>query len=219
MSESYINQITIDYLINKEQYNKIIKKEENFKDKDIHKKDIKFYKKRIIHLTKELLINENEKECENDQQENIEKVNKIISNDVNQCFHQYIHSCIEYFKIKDRCDILQEDYLNYQEVDVDISFNNLENINNKEELNKLFMRSVNIKKPSLDHFIKKTSQKKENIVPMQKKINLRNPDLKWKGINNELNKETNKNKDKDINKTISKKKNIINNYDETNETL
>ena len=77
----------------------------NNKKKIIHhekikpnKKDQKFYRKRILNLTKELLY----------QEENIdESTNQIISDsslvitpsqDVYYTFNQYIKTCIEYFK-------------------------------------------------------------------------------------------------------------------------
>ena len=66
----------------------------------------------------------------------------------------------------------------------------------KEENEKLLMRSVKMSNNSLDNFIKikMTKTKKELIIPQQKEINLKDPTLKIKGI--------------------TKKKNIINNYDE-----
>ena len=58
------------------------------------------------------------------------------------------------------------------------------------------MRSVKMSNNSLDNFIKikMTKQPEELIIPQQKEINLKDPTLKIKGI--------------------TKKKNIINNYDE-----
>jgi hypothetical protein len=58
------------------------------------------------------------------------------------------------------------------------------------------MRSFKITKPSLDNFvkIKYTKKPSEIVLPKQKDINLKDPDLRNKGIR--------------------KKKNIINKYDE-----
>ena len=53
MSDNLINEITLDCLMNKEQYNKYIAKK-NLKRETI--KDIKFYRKRIYYLTKEILV-------------------------------------------------------------------------------------------------------------------------------------------------------------------
>ena len=66
----------------------------------------------------------------------------------------------------------------------------------EEEANNILMRSFKITKPSLDNFvtIKYTKKPSEIILPKQKDINLKDPDLRNKGIR--------------------KKKNIINKYDE-----
>ena len=59
------------------------------------------------------------------------------------------------------------------------------------------MRKINVKQNSLDAFVKKKKNPKEIILPKQKKINLKDPLLKNKGI--------------------IKKKNIINKYEETSD--
>ena len=48
MYQSYINQVTIDCLLNKSVVNKYVKNKEN-------KEEIKFYKKRIYNLFKEII--------------------------------------------------------------------------------------------------------------------------------------------------------------------
>jgi hypothetical protein len=74
---------------------------------------------------------------------------------------------------------------------------NVESPLTEEEANTLLMRSFKIAKPSLDNFvkIKYTKSPSEIILPKQKEINLKDPDLRNKGIR--------------------KKKNIINKYDES----
>ena len=55
MSESLINQITIDYLINKDLYAKCVNKQVVHEN---NRKDKRFYRKRISSLSKELLLGE-----------------------------------------------------------------------------------------------------------------------------------------------------------------
>ena len=184
MSKDYINQITIDYLLNKEQLTKQIN---NKITKSVNKKDKKFYRKRIFDLTKILLLNK-------------EKPDNL-SPDVKYAFDNYLRTCISYFKNIDNNDIIQEEYKDLEELLIDNLDDNLElideNVNTKEEADKLMLRCVNMK-PTLDNFIQKKSLKKENIIlPLQKEINLDNPDLKTKGI---------------------KKKNINNKYGENNKS-
>ena len=52
MSQAYVNQLTIDCLLNKDLINKHIKNKQSKKE---NKEDIKFYKKRIYNLFKEII--------------------------------------------------------------------------------------------------------------------------------------------------------------------
>jgi hypothetical protein len=159
--------------------------------KSVNKKDKKFYKRRIFDLTKQLLNNE--------------KPERMYP-DVTSAFDMYANICIEYFKILDKTDIIQEDYDNILAM-VDAK-NEIPVENNQEEINKLLMRSIKITEPNaLEKLVKRTSTqvaKKPPIIPIQKDINLHDPVLKNKGIR--------------------KKNNIMNTYEEnskkeTNETL
>jgi len=182
MSESLINQITLDCLINKEQYAKYVS---NTIHKNINKKDKRFYKKRISSLTKELLSSQEEGAPKN------------LFPDVQYAFDNYVKACINYFKVLDRNDIIQDEYKDYNE-DVNNTIVSEESIKTLEENDKLLMRSIKIAH-SLDNFIKTSvlKNKADDIVlPKQKNINLRDPVLRNKGI--------------------CKKKNITNKYDDEN---
>ena len=191
MSDNFISEITLEYLMNKDQYAKyIINKSNNGtgsnSTSNSNRKDKKFYKKRIYDLTKQLINNE--------------KPEGIYSGIIDT-FELYTKVCIEYFKTLDKTDIIQEDY---NGLITDVSHNagvhTLQNAQNTEEANKLMMRLVKITEPnSLEKLVKRTMIKnvdaKPNIPPKQKEINLKDPILKNKGIR--------------------KKKNITNKYDET----
>ena len=197
MSEEYINKITIDCLINKGQYKN---KNDPLLEK-INKHDKKFYRKRIYNLAKELLLSKEEP--------------KNIFPDVKHSFDNFIKSCIDYFKALDNNDIIQGDFniqddLNIQgDLNIDIldNINHIDNldidntnhIDNLEEVDKSFIRSINIPKPSLNGFIIKNKIKKSIIIPNKKEINLKDPSLRIKGIIKS-----------------EKKKNINNKYDEIN---
>ena len=178
-SDAFLNQVSLDYLINTKQYKIQLT---NMLNKKINKKDKKFYRRRILNLTKELLSKE-ESEI-------------VISPDIKYAFDNLVKTCIHYFKILDRNDIIQEDYNEFDdEIKEEKEISESDKIL-KEENEKLLMRSVKMSNHSLDNFIKIKMTKKveELIIPQQKEINLKDPILKNKGIN--------------------KKKNIINNYDE-----
>jgi len=185
-SDAFLNQVSLDYLINTKQYkNHLISFSEN---KKINRKDKKFYRRRILSLTKELLSKEDD--------------DVVISPDIKYAFDNLVKTCVHYFKILDRNDIIQEKYNNGENEIKDENEikekNELDETSKflKEENEKLLMRSVKMPNSSLDNFIKikMTKQSKGIIIPQQKDINLKDPILKIKGI--------------------IKKKNIINNYDE-----
>jgi len=186
-SDAFLNQASLDYLINMKQYKKhFIGFTENAMNKKINRKDKKFYRKRILSLTKDLLYKE-ESEI-------------VVSPDIKYAFDNLVKTCIHYFKILDRNDIIQQDYNGFdeefkEEIKEEKELSETEQFL-KEENEKLLMRSVKLSNNSLDNFIKikMTKQAEELIIPQQKEINLKDPILKNKGV--------------------IKKKNIINNYDE-----
>jgi hypothetical protein len=172
MSEEFVNKVTLEYLVNKD-YNVTVKTSK------VDKRDKKFYRKRIFNLTKEILSNEEPAD---------------VLPDVKHAFDNYVKHCINYFKAIDCSDILQEDYK-------DMSMNNLCNATEllesnqiQEDANKLIMRSINIQSSTLDKFIKRTVKKETVVLPQQKEVDLKNPELKLKGV--------------------KKKKNITNKYEE-----
>jgi len=186
MSESLINQITVDYLINKDLYAKYIHTQVVH---DNNKKDKKFYRKRISNLIKELLLGESPEN---------------VTPDVKYAFDHFAKTCIQYFKMIDSTDIIQEDYTTIIENEnlakLDTILGATDELN-QAEANKLMMRSINIAALTMDNFIKKThiTQLDKIVLPKERNINLTDPLLKKKGIKSK------------------KKKNIHTKYEETNE--
>lgn len=153
MSQDLINQITLNCLMNKHQYEKYVT---NKISKSINEEDKKNYMERILYLTKELITNsESEVEGEN-----------TIAPDVKYTFEQYIKSCIQYFKLTDNNDVIQE---KYKELDIVLveelkeekdEENTLEELEKEKEEkeNSLWVRSIKMCNPSLDSFINKKHQ-------------------------------------------------------------
>ena len=165
MNEKLLYEITVDHLINKEKFDKYISQSVNKKK---NKKDKKFYKKRIFSLTKELLIDSDVK----------------IYPDVKYAFDNYINSCIHYFKSLDNNDIIQEDLSlinDKKELSSSIEYNK----NNINDANKEYIKSLKMRENSLDNFVI-TEKLGDNkiILPHNKNINLKDPELKIKGIKN-----------------------------------
>ena len=193
MSQAFVDQVTLDCLLNKSLFNNQVK---NKKSQSVNKEERKFYKKRIYNLFKEILINKAEPDD--------------LLPDVKYSYDNFINASINYFKTIDNNDLLQEEYKTLDEA-------GLENINAipelgddiaVEEADKLMMRSIKIKTPSLDKYVKRKSIKPEEklILPKQKDVNLMDPELKVKGLNSNNSSSNNNNN--------VKKKNITNKYDE-----
>ena len=160
-NEAIINQITLDCLLNRSQYEKYLHRN---LAKSINNNDKKFYRKRICNLTKELFKEEN---------------GHNIPPDIKYVFDNYIKICINYFKVIDRSDIIQEEYKELKET-TEESFVSSEELS---QSNALLMRSIKVN-PGLDNFVTVITTKKQNeiVIPQQRDINLRDPKLKKKGI-------------------------------------
>ena len=169
MSEAFVNQVTLDCLLNKELFNNHIR---NKKSRQLNKDDINFYRKRIFNLFKEIISN---------------KAPKDILPDVKYAYDNFLNSAINYFKTIDNNDIIQREYddmnlltRDYDELVLDLSLNITKNV----EADKLLMRSIKTNIHTLDKYVKKTYVKKndEIVLPKQKEINLKDPNLKNKGL-------------------------------------
>jgi hypothetical protein len=175
MSESIVNQITLNCLLNKELINNHLR---NKKINQINKEDKKFYRKRIFNLFKEIINGNSPRE---------------LPPDVNYAYDNFVRTTIQYFKTIDNNDIIQSEYKDY---DFSSHQNNSENhdnsnndISNNLEADKLLMRSIKIDVPTLDKYVKRNVNKKnkEIILPKQKEVNLKDPEFKNKGLKDNIN--------------------------------
>lgn len=184
MSQALVNQITLDCLLNKEIMGKHVMRE---REKQINKGGLNFYRKRIFNLFKEILSNNQPKD---------------LAPDVKYAFDTFIKSSIDYFKVVDNNDLLQEEYKDvefpihiYSVPLIDLSAN-LE-VNNEAE--NLLMRSIKIGPPTLDKYVKPNSHKKETniILPKLREVDIMKSELKDKGLKKNITniyEDNNKNK-------------------------
>lgn len=199
MNNSYVNQITLDCLLNREIMGKHIMEQ---REKQINREDLQFYRKRIFNLFKEMISN---------------NLTDEISPDVKYAYNTFVKSAINYFKIVDNNDLLQEEY---KDLKIDGECENIiDASSNLDEANKLMMRSVKMDVPTLDKYVKRTSNKKQEkiILPKQREVDIKNPELKNKGlkISNEI-KDNNEIKGNNEIKDIGTKKNITIIYEDKN---
>lgn len=187
-----VDYMTLEIMANSDTYNKYLKRN-NLDHDSVLKKEKKFYRKRIISMTKDILFNGIYK---NDSQENNGKSNQSskIDDVIINSFNTYARMCITYFKFKDTMDEIQGEYKDMN-VDLNVHPNgganideisdipDEENENNIMEANKLFMKQMDKKVITLDNFVIKTSAPKEEmILPKTKDYKLNDPKFKKKDI-------------------------------------
>ena len=163
ISMNEIDYLTLEYFMNKTQYQGLLKKHDLFNDKQFISEK-KFYKKRIIDLTKKLFRNE----IEDIQLKNV--------------FNGYVKSCCNYLKFLDKKDFIQENYSQEEEKEEEeekfdenkeIGYNNC---------NHLMLREKETRNITLDNFIKRKEKKPNVILPEKQNFNLKSKELKTKGI-------------------------------------
>jgi len=175
MSEELINQITLNCLMNKQQYERYLASKVS---KSVKDEDKKFYRKRIYCLTKDLLLK-------------TEEPDNLLP-DVKYAFDQYVKSCIHYFKVLDSNDIVQEQYKELDDHDNKpddkpdnileevlenpLNINDINDINDSKEES-----SVRLIKSFYNPFDEFFSPKDQIILPKQREMNLQDPSLMNKG--------------------------------------
>ena len=180
MEEFDTKQASLLYLTNP-LYQQIIKQQKENKS-TTSKSDIKFYRKRITSLTKEMLKGD------------------IPDNTyIKHIYETYVNELIKYFKMIDTRDIIQKQYEEEQDAETKLETileDELEVINNKEitmnssSMNNCMMRKIpNI--PSLDNFVIKLNDesKETRIIPVILDVNLKEPSLKKKGVKDKIKRE------------------------------
>jgi len=163
MNNEYINKITLQYLLNP---NIIV---DNQSESDDLENDIKFYRKRISQITKDM-----------------SKANYINDN-LKSAFYNYASQIIYFFKQIDLGDICQTEY---NDLSLNSNNSNNSNIVNKTEKELIDdckeLLTINSAPTNLNNFVKKINIKQnDNIIPVKKYINIKDPSLRKKGIQKE----------------------------------
>jgi hypothetical protein len=172
--------------MNKDQF-KMYKTQHVKKVLTTYRKEMKFYKRRIYDLTKQLIQTEDPI--------------THLPDDIKQSFRIFTENCIEYFKMQDKSDILQGDFIENVVIQTDADADKDTNkevpfVEGVEDMNQQLLRSIKIREEnSLERLVKRTNIVTPStlVLPQEKELNLNDPSLKNKGI--------------------CKKKNIDNTYD------
>lgn len=162
------NPLDLMYFTNTSTFKKINTKK--YKEKQVeYDKNLKFYRKRILQITKNLLRGEEDNE------------------EIKRLFKNYSWELIEHFKFLDKKEILQKDYEDLGE--------NKKNVVKDFELenqNKLMMREKkDAEKKTIESFIdvkiKNKKETKKPYIPKKKVINITLDEFKNKGVKNKSN--------------------------------
>ena len=157
-SNVYNNNITLAYLTNPLYQSELARKVKVRTEVDLS--DIKFYRKRILALTKDMFRGEGP------------------SQDLKKIHNEYVTSIIKHFKMTDKIDILQNEYESNCISRAPIPPTDFQ----LDEVNKSFMRTAP-NTITLDNFvISNQIVEKPVTYPDKKKIDLKKPTLKTKGI-------------------------------------
>lgn len=194
-----VDHVTLDFMVNQPQYERYLRaKEADLTGK--YEKAKRFYKKRIMEMTRDLLKGEPE------------TVNDIF---VLQSFDAYAKACITYFRNKDKNDTLQEEHMaecvtvgylppiaETDSVNLDNNYNDDDNgdyngdsddpgalnDSSKKRLELLMTFDKHKAVPTLDTYVIKTTPATATasstapIIPKHREINLDDPKFKTKDI-------------------------------------
>jgi len=173
-SKKYIENVTIQYLLNPNLQNQI-SKNNSILNKEFND-DIKFYKKRISQYIKDL--------CKDITSGTLEI--STLDKSKLACI-SFMKCLIEEYKFNDTKDILQGDYEEYNISDNYYISNNVDNNVDNNELNK-YRNIDNIllkeekKRINLDNFVKVKNVIKREILPNKREANLQEEYLRYKGV-------------------------------------
>jgi hypothetical protein len=182
--EEKMKQINEEYLFKNKTF---ILKKENKKHLNISKKDKKFYKKRILNISKKIL---------DDEPQN-------LNNDIIFAFNSFIKLLIKDFKMIDTNDIYQDDYKDFNFDNYKNEINDINEINEINEINDIqnndkneiknlnyITKYKNNKNFNLDNFVLIINKEKNKIneeintiiLPKKRIADIKNPLLKNKGL-------------------------------------
>ena len=191
---SAMHNIDLEFLISPEQQRKFNEKYQSGDIDNIDNNELKFYRKRLLQLTRDLIAGE------------------IKNTNLESAFKSYINESIKYLKFIDKKDIIQQEYsdlnneikLKQDKRKSKIKKNNMNNNSpntNVTEIsaNDLLINRSQVKTQKIQDFekIKRNLTDTNNeVLPKQRDINLKDPKLKKKGIKKKEPKDGNKKKSK-----------------------
>ena len=128
----------------------------------ISQEDVKFYRKRILETTKSYLRG------------------KKLDDRISASFENYAQHLIDHYKFIDKKDLVQKEYDDIKKKKKRPS-KNFKLMDNNALIMKTKENTVKTIKDYL-HIVVKEKKKKKMVIPKQKKYDIKNPDLRVKGV-------------------------------------
>ena len=166
MTSNNTNDITLGLLLNPLYQTEIHRTRVNCKEM-IDDKELKFYRKRISALSRDIMRG------------------KITNKSLQDAHDDFVKAAIRYFKINDKSDILQKEYLEHEVSMEKLSANiSHEDPFSIDDANDIIYKKKDNALPTLDDFvISKSMKENDDINPPQRRvINLKTDDLRIKGL-------------------------------------
>jgi len=177
-------------------YLSMIKKRENIIDNNKeYMKNIKFYRKRLTSLFKDLIKGDEEPPTQ----------------ELKEMYNRFVNTAIKYFQMLDKKDIIQGQHMDLeqeqgqgqgQEHESDNEYNDIEcNENLTIEKANDGMMKKNIQVASLDNYVITKHDNSSNefrIIPLKIEIDLKTPALKTKGVKLKTKVKKSLNKEEDL---------------------
>lgn len=168
--------IDLEYLVNPAIYDKILKK----KTSNLTRNDIKFYRKRINQLTRDLQKS---------------SLAKSYPPSLQKVFNEYLSTAIAHFKETDQRDILQKEYDSLNKETKKVQFEMEKDYQSPNQPDELL---YNKPEKNIRNFITVKQPIKEKNIPIQKTVDLREPTLRTKGVKKKISTYNNGNAPKKI---------------------
>jgi len=175
MESGNTDGVTLEYLLNPVYHTGVFqsKSKQDAKDDPVSNVDVKFYRKRISALSRDIMRG------------------NVANTIVQEAHDEYVKAAIQYFKVNDKTEILQKEHESGQ-ANVERKGEDQTLDNNKDSnfdigmVNKAFFEAPETRQPrqTLDNFVTSKTLKIAEPVkhPQRRQINLKTKELRMKGV-------------------------------------
>jgi hypothetical protein len=173
MASNITNDVTLGLLLNPLYQTEILRTKGDRKE-TVDKRDLKFYRKRISGLSRDIMRGD------------------IVNKSVQDAHDDYVNAAIRYFKINDRSDILQDEYVEQMATKGTVGSNTTDADTtdadkfSMNDANEFLFETKPVSHQTLDNFVinKTVKETGDTKLPQRRIINLKTNELRRKGLHN-----------------------------------